>query len=624
MHALTRLIFGSLLLTVTVCNGWLYGRFGERYQETDDVSLWPLPQKYQTTPTAFTLSANTFQIVHAKDSSAGPSCSLLQNAFRRYFIYIFDYVKKHRADQDKVSDTEMTELQVQITSTDPECDGYPSLKTDESYQLSVNQPTAVLKASNVWGALRGLETFSQLVYEDDYGAITINKTDVSDFPRFAHRGILLDTSRHFLPLKSHFGQFGKLKLWNSSKVKPWRSTSLNVFHWHIVDDNSFPFLSRTFPDLSQRGAYHPYTHVYTPADVKMVIEFARMRGIRVIAEFDTPGHTQSWGKGQANLLTPCYSGSTPSGTFGPVNPILNSTYEFMTSFFKEISTVFPDAYVHLGGDEVDFSCWKSNPDIQKFMEQQSFGQDYSKLESYYIQRLLDIVKATNKGYMVWQEVFDNGVKLKADTVVEVWMNNQVEQELQKVTGAGFNTILSAPWYLDYISYGQDWQKYYKVEPLSFDVCAVLDQMDLKADTQIHVWKEKPDYNSEMAKITAAGFHALLSTPWYLNRISYGQDWQGIYKADPQSFNGVCTAEQKKLVIGGEACLWGEYVDATNLTPRLWPRASAIAERLWSNENVKDVGSAYTRLIKHRCRMLRRGIPAEPLFVGFCPHEYDSL
>ncbi|XP_058239393.1 beta-hexosaminidase subunit beta isoform X2 [Hemibagrus wyckioides] len=543
MRALTMLIFGSLLLTVTVCNGWVSDRFGERYQETDDVSLWPLPQKYQTTSSAFKLSASSFQIVHAKDSTAGPSCSLLQNAFRRYFKYIFDYVKKHNADQEKVLDAELTELQVQITSTDPECDGYPSLKTDESYQLSVNQPTAVLKASNVWGALRGLETFSQLVYEDDYGVTTINKTDVSDFPRFAHRGILLDTSRHFLPLKVILANLEAMAI-----------NKLNVFHWHIVDDPSFPFFSRTFPDLSQRGAFHPYTHVYTPADVKMVIEFARMRGIRVIAELDTPGHTQSWGKGQANLLTPCYAGSTPSGTFGPVNPILNSTYEFMTSFFKEISSVFPDAYVHLGGDEVDFSCWKSNPDIQKFMEQQGFGQDYSKLESYYIQRLLDIVKATNKGYMVWQEVFDNGVKLKADTVVEVWMNNQVAQELQKVTGAGFNTILSAPWYLDYISYGQDWQTYYKVEPLSFDG----------------------------------------------------------------------TAEQKKLVIGGEACLWGEFVDATNLTPRLWPRASAVAERLWSDENVKDVGSAYKRLIKHRCRMLRRGIPAEPLFVGFCPHEYDGL
>ncbi|KAF4073153.1 hypothetical protein AMELA_G00255620 [Ameiurus melas] len=533
----------TLLLTIAVCNGWLFDHFGEKYRETDDVSLWPLPQKYQTTATAFKLSASSFQIVHAKDSSAGPSCSLLQNAFRRYFSYIFDYVKKHGMNQDKVLDSELTELRVQITSTDPECDGYPSLKTDESYQLLVDQPAAVLKATNVWGALRGLETFSQLVYEDNHGAITINKTDISDFPRFAHRGILLDSSRHFLPLKVILANLEAMAI-----------NKFNVFHWHIVDDHSFPFLSQTFPDLSQRGAYHPYTHVYTPADVKMVIEFARMRGIRVIAEFDTPGHTQSWGKGQAGLLTSCYSGSTPSGTFGPVNPILNSTYDFMARFFKEISTVFPDAYIHLGGDEVDFSCWRSNPDIQKFMEQQGFGQDYSKLESYYIQRLLDIVKATNKGYMVWQEVFDNGVKLKADTVVEVWINNKLDQELLNVTGAGFNTILSAPWYLDYISYGQDWQKYYKVEPLSFDG----------------------------------------------------------------------TAEQKKLVIGGEACLWGEYVDATNLTPRLWPRASAVAERLWSDENVKDVNGAYTRLVKHRCRMLRRGIPAEPLFVGYCPHEYDGL
>ncbi|XP_046694833.1 beta-hexosaminidase subunit beta isoform X3 [Silurus meridionalis] len=544
MRALTliAILFGTILSTVPDCNGWLFQRVGEKYRETEEVSLWPLPQKYKTNPAAFKLSPFSFRFVHAKDSSAGPSCSLLQNAFRRYFNYIFD-LKKQRENQDKALESELTELQVQITSSDPECDGYPSLKSDESYQLSVDQPAAVLKALNVWGALRGLETFSQLVYKDNYGAVTINKTDVSDFPRFAHRGILLDSSRHFLPLKVILANLEAMAM-----------NKFNVFHWHIVDDNSFPFMSQTFPDISQRGAYHPYTHVYTPADVKMVIEFARMRGIRVVAEFDTPGHTRSWGAGQPGLLTPCYSGSSPSGTFGPVNPILNSTYDFMTSFFKEISTVFPDAYIHLGGDEVDFSCWKSNPDVQKFMAQQGFGQDFKKLESYYIQRLLDIVKATNKGYMVWQEVFDNGVKLKADTVVEVWINSNLEKELLNVTGAGFDTILAAPWYLDYISYGQDWQQYYKVEPLSF--------------------------------------------------------------------NG--TAEQKKLVIGGEACLWGEYVDATNLTPRLWPRASAVAERLWSDENVKDIGDAYTRLTKHRCRMLRRGIPAEPLFVGFCPEEYGGL
>lgn len=507
-------------------------------------SLWPLPQKVQMSKVSFRLSSTGFSFVDARESSAGASCNLLQNAYRRYYGYMFDSVRvRGRRNEPRSSD--IPELQVVITSPDSDCDGYPSVTSDESYELSVDQPFAVLKAPKVWGALRGLETFSQLVYEDEYGVKSINQTVISDSPRFAHRGVLLDTSRHFLSIKVILANLEAMAM-----------NKFNVFHWHIVDDPSFPYLSRTFPQLSQQGAYHPYTHVYTPADVKMIIEFARLRGIRVVPEFDTPGHTQSWGKGQKDLLTPCYSGASPSGTFGPVNPILNSTYEFMSQFFKEVSHVFSDAYVHLGGDEVDFSCWKSNPDITKFMDEYGFGRDYSKLESFYIQRLLDIVTTTKKGYIIWQEVFDNGVKLKADTLIHVWKGNQQQ------------------------------------------------------------------YQAEMTRVTSSGYQVLLSTPWYLNRISYGQDWQAIYKADPQDFHG--TDEQKKLVIGGEACLWGEFVDATNLTPRLWPRASAVAERLWSAKDVTDINDAYSRLAKHRCRMVERGIPAEPLYTSYCPHEYKGV
>uniref|UniRef100_A0A668AR61 Beta-hexosaminidase n=1 Tax=Myripristis murdjan TaxID=586833 RepID=A0A668AR61_9TELE len=502
-----------LLLAVAVCQGYQSNDIDEEdelvYEPSKYGSLWPLPQKVRVSEVSFKLPSASFKIVDAKESSAGPSCSLLQNAYRRYYEYMFGSVRKPGYVKSRAAGpSEISELQVWITSADSECDSYPSLTSDESCEFK-----------------------------------NINSTTISDFPRFAHRGILLDTSRHFLPIKVILANLEAMAM-----------NKFNVFHWHIVDDPSFPYLSRTFPQLSQQGAYHPYTHVYTPADVKMIIEFARLRGIRVIPEFDTPGHTQSWGKGQKDLLTPCYSGTTPSGTFGPVNPILNTTYSFMRQLFSEISSVFPDAYVHLGGDEVDFSCWRSNPDIQNFMEQQGFGQDYSKLESFYIQKLLDIVTTTQKGYMIWQEVFDNGVKLKPDTVVHVWMGNRVEEEMQNVTEAGYTTILSSPWYLDYISYGQDWQKYYKVEPLSF---------------------------------------------------------KG-------------TEAQKKLVIGGEACLWGEYVDATNLTPRLWPRASAVAERLWSAKEVTDISDAYSRLSMHRCRLVERGIPAEPLFTSFCPHEYKGV
>ncbi|XP_034752208.1 beta-hexosaminidase subunit beta isoform X1 [Etheostoma cragini] len=550
---ITTLKFTLLLLALAFSQGLKDNYIDESDEDAGTVraaqaspygSLWPLPQKGKILDVSFKLTS--FNIVDAKESTAGPSCSLLQDAYRRYYEYMFGSVRKQGPRKSRqTGPSELTELQVWITSSDSECDSYPSVTSDESYELSVDLPYAVLKAPKVWGALHGLETFSQLVYEDKYGAKSINSTTISDFPRFAHRGILLDSSRHFLPLKVILANLETMAM-----------NKFNVFHWHIVDDQSFPYLSRTFPNLSQQGAYHPFTHVYTPSDVKMVIEFGRLRGIRVIPEFDTPGHTQSWGKGQKDLLTPCYSGSKPSGSFGPVNPILNTTYDFMSQFFKEISTVFPDAYIHLGGDEVDFTCWKSNPDIKKFMDQQGYGEDYKKLESFYIQKLLDIVTTTQKGYMIWQEVFDNGVKLKPDTIIHVWKGNQEQ------------------------------------------------------------------YQSEMANVTSAGYQTLLSTPWYLNRISYGQDWRGHYKADPQDFNG--TEEQKKLVIGGEACLWGEYVDATNLTPRLWPRASAVAERLWSAKHVTDINDAFDRLSVHRCRMVERGIPAEPLFSSYCRREYKGV
>nr|XP_057921071.1 beta-hexosaminidase subunit beta isoform X2 [Doryrhamphus excisus] len=545
--AATKVVF--LLGVLSSCRGRRGDFIDEGVEEVAQQSskfgsLWPLPQNVQISEVSFKLARDTFQIFDAKLSSAGPSCSLLQNAYRRYYDYIFGGLKKTWPSKHEWSDPAgLMGLQVLITDPEPGCEQYPSVTADESYQLFVDQPIAVLKAPKVWGALHGLETFSQLVYEDEFGAKNVNMTSISDFPRFAHRGVLLDSSRHFLPVKVILANLETMAM-----------NKFNVFHWHIVDDPSFPYLSRTFPQLSQKGAYHPYTHVYTPADVKMIIEFARLRGIRVIPEFDTPGHTQSWGKGQSDLLTPCFAGSKPSGSFGPVNPILNTTYDFMSRLFQEISIVFPDAYVHLGGDEVDFTCWKSNPDVQRFMEQQGFGQDYGKLESFYIQRLLDIVASTKKGYMIWQEVFDNGVKLNPDTVVHVWMGGGADEEMHNVTAAGYTTILSAPWYLDYISYAQDWQKYYMVEPLNF--------------------------------------------------------------------NG--TDEQKKLVIGGEACLWGEYVDATNLTPRLWPRASAVAERLWSAKTVTDINDAYSRLSSHRCRMVERGIPAEPLFSSYCPYEYKGI
>lgn len=282
----------------------------------------------------------------------------------------------------------------------------------------------------------------------------------------------------------------------------------------------------------------------------MVLEYARLRGIRVIPEFDSPGHTQSWGKGQKNLLTPCFIQKIRTQKVGPVDPSLNTTYVFFDTFFKEISRVFPDQFIHLGGDEVEFECWASNPNIQNFMKKKGFGNNFRRLESFYIKKILDIITSLKKSSIVWQDVFDDQVELQPGTVVEVWKSENYLNELAQVTASGFPAILSAPWYLDLISYGQDWRNYYKAEPLNFE-------------------------GSE---------------------------------------------KQKQLVIGGEACLWGEYVDATNLIPRLWPRASAVGERLWSPRIITNLENAYRRLAVHRCRMVSRGIAAQPLFTGYCNYE----
>ncbi|XP_054419415.1 beta-hexosaminidase subunit alpha isoform X2 [Pteronotus mesoamericanus] len=470
-------------------------------------TLWPWPQYIQTSDCHYTIFPHNFQFKYDVRSAAQSGCSVLDEAFQRYRDLLFGSEPWHRpAPTGEQHTLETHSLVVHVVT--PGCDQLPSLESLENYTLTINNEQCFLQSETVWGALRGLETFSQLVWRSPEG------TDVMAYNKF------------------------------------------NVFHWHLVDDPSFPYESFTFPELAREGSYNPATHIYTTQDVKEVIEYARLRGIRVLAEFDTPGHTLSWGRGVPGLLTPCYSGSQPSGTFGPVNPILNSTYEFMNTFFLEVSSVFPDFYLHLGGDEVNFACWKSNPDVQAFMKKKGFGNDFKQLESFYIQTLLDIVSDYGKGYVVWQEVFDNKVKVRPNTIIQVWREEA---------------------------------------PVS--------------------------YLKELALITQAGFRALLSAPWYLNRISYGPDWEDFYMVDPLSFEG--SPQQKALVIGGEACMWGEYVDSTNLVPRLWPRAGAVAERLWSSKAVTDPDFAFKRLAHFRCELLRRGVQAQPVSVGYCEQEFEQ-
>ncbi|XP_035665338.1 beta-hexosaminidase subunit beta-like [Branchiostoma floridae] len=447
------------------------------------------------------------------------------------------------------------------TSNEILCLSFQELWHTYYHSILVNSDGATLLAQTAWGALRGLETFSQLIYGEN-GKHVINGTSISDSPRFPHRGIMIDTARHYLPLPFILRHLDAMAY-----------NKMNVLHWHIVDDQAFPFQSTTFPDLSGKGAY-TRKHVYTPDDVSQVLEFARLRGIRVIPEFDTPGHMMSWGQGHPEILTRCYPTSFQPDIYhlGPANPARETTYTFMRKLFEEIRQLFADEYFHVGGDEVRFQCWNSNEEVHQFMVQQGFPnstQGFADLQGYYIRRILEIlhqVPETTRG-IVWQEIFDNF----------------------EITG---------------------------------------DLTGLNLDTIIHVWEwndtryQGEPFREEMAKVTAAGYKAILSSCYYLNDISYGRDWPQYYECDPHDFQG--TEAQKQLVMGGEACLWAEWVDSTNFIPRMWPRASAVAERLWSPQDVADSEAASPRMEEQRCRMVRRGIPAQPQGPSYCEYEWNIL
>ena len=491
-----------------------------------------------TTSTTYTINpGSTFTWV-----ATGVPSQTLSDAFIRYGAIVFGSAhpgggRRQLADaasKAATAATTITGVDVNVASSDQSL----TLETDESYTLTVAAPRATITAKTVYGALHGLETFSQLVDRQTF----IDGASVADAPRFQFRASMIDTSRHWYPLttiKAHLDAMAYNKL--------------NVLHWHIVDSVSFPFCSTTFPSLCAEGAYTA-RQVYTHDDVAMIVQYALKRGIRVLPEFDTPGHVQKGLETIPNLLTPCYgSDGKPDGTTGPMNPILNSTYEFLTKFYAEVKAVFPDKFVHVGGDEVSFNCWQSNPDIQKWMAAHaSTVPTYADLESYYEVQLLKILEAQGSSYMVWEEIFDNGVKILPDTVVDVWKGGDWTTTMGKVTQAGFHSVLSAPFYLNYISYGLDWTKYYAVEPTAF-TC--------------------PDPTKPC---------------------------------------------DKSLVGGVEFCMWSEFVDATNFLPRVWPRGSAVAERGWSTQDTTDVKDAQVRIQEFRCKLLQRGVPAEPISSGGTP------
>ncbi len=482
----------KMLLKLSLIGSFLI-LIGSEIKESDaEIEVWPYPQSATTSSNYLSIDSTKFEFV----AKSAENCGLLDKAIARYQDITFLQDCSRAGPKGKrpniktrqtFTDSNYKGVLKSITVEIKKCEQLPHLNMNENYTLSIKTNATILESPTIWGAIRGLETFSQLVRHVGVNQFTINENIIDDFPRFSHRGLLVDTSRHYIPVDILYQNLDAMAY-----------NKLNVFHWHIVDDQSFPYVSEKFPDLSTKGAYNSETHIYSPTDVKGIIEYATERGIRVIIEFDSPGHTKSWGRGQPGILTECYSDGHPNGQYGPIDPSKDSVFKFIKQLFREVTQTYPDLYLHLGGDEVDFDCWESNPNIKKFMTNKNITT-FVKLEAYYMQRVVDIVKGLNRSYVVWEDVFNEGVNLEPDAVVQVWKEKEWEKELNDVT--------------------------------------------------------------------AKGFTALLSSCWYLNWYSIGSDTEKFYTCEPHSFNG--DVDRHKLVIGGEAAIWTEYVDGSNLISQIW-------------------------------------------------------
>ncbi|HEX6648679.1 MAG TPA: family 20 glycosylhydrolase [Pyrinomonadaceae bacterium] len=338
-------------------------------------------------------------------------------------------------------DDQMTPLIVQ-------CDGpgasVPSLRENESYRLDITERQALLSAPTVVGALRGLETLLQLLDADRNGYF-FPGVQIDDQPRFPWRGLLIDVSRHFETI-----EVLKRNLDAMAAVK------LNVFHWHLTEDQGFRVESKKFPKLHQLGSDGNY---YTQDQIRDIIAYARDRGIRVMPEFDIPGHSTSWLVGHPEL------GSAPGpytierrpGIFEPaLDPTREEVYKFLETFLGEMAALFPDEYLHIGGDENEGKQWDRNPAIQAFMKQKGIKDNHG-LQAYFNTRLLKILQKHGKKMIGWDEILQP--ELPKDIVIHSWRGTAALADAAK---KGYDGILSNGYYIDLI---QPASQHYAADPL---------------------------------------------------------------------------------------------------------------------------------------------------------------
>ncbi|KAG6909302.1 hypothetical protein DXG01_001246 [Tephrocybe rancida] len=536
---------------------------------TPAFALWPLPREYSTGNTPLRLSSS-FSI---KLSGISQAPSDLKAAVSRTSTYLRkDKLQALLPDRGASSASairgakSLSSLTLSLTTKGPVKSISEEAVADiesrvEGYTLTIpaDGSGASLKANSTLGLFRGLTTFSQLWYDWDGTTYTLQAPfNIVDSPAYPYRGLMLDTARNYFPVADI-----KRTLDAMSWVK------LNTFHWHVVDSQSFPLVVPGYTELAEHGAYSA-DMVYSQNDVKDIVAYAAARGIDVMPEIDTPGHTAIIARSHPEHIA-CFEAS-PWTSFanepptGQLRLASSATTNFTTDLLKSVASLFKSKLFSTGGDELNANCYTQDKETQADLAAQ-----HKTLE----QALDTFTQATHAGLrevgkraVVWEEmVLDHSVTLANNTIALVWISSD---HVSAVAEKGYKLVHAASDYFYLDCGGGGWVG-----------------------------------------------QNVLGNSW----CDPFKTWQKAY-----SFNPIAnlTEEQSKLVLGGQHLLWTEQSSPSNLDPIVWPRAASAAEVFWSGPG-GNVGMALPRLHDVSFRFNQRGVKTialQPLYCALRPGKCD--
>ena len=419
---------------------------------------------------------------------------------------------------------------------------WPALDDDESFRLTIEASGITILAAAEWGVLGSLAVLQALLSDD--GSLPFCAID--DAPRFPWRGLMLDVARHFLPLADLLRTVDAMALFR-----------LNVLHLHLTDDQGFRFPSNTYPGLASAAAY-------TLEELTTLVQHAADRGIRVVPELDMPGHTNSWLDAYPEWGVG-YNG--PSRRFGVhrscLNPIHSGVLDAVDTLLGEVAEIFPDAYLHFGGDEVHPATWPEDPVLRAHMDTTGMRTP-ADLQAAFNARVIARISALGRRPMGWDEVLHPG--LPSGVTVQAWRGATARD---RALAAGCDCIVSSHYYLD---------------------------LFFPADVHYRFDPAAPEGN------LIALEDALGEDP-RLEHVAAGMRWTRHWRqAEPGKI-----APLPGRLLGGSACLWSELVDSATLDVRLWTRLPALAERFWSPDHITDPADMQARLGSSRRLLASIGI-----------------